>query len=208
MYPPQPKLSTAPRLREPLWQRQDGEQDEDWEAFGTWVDCRDWHQVGAICGLTQQEALETATRWAWHARTRAWDAEHEREGATERKAHQAAVLGAREALPELIQLAKLGTAELLNLAHDQLVRHTAMAHSFATGEAGSARQPYLSWADVLRALRVGQQAVRDLERMARPIGPDSLGEVGGAKDGQWDFSKLPSEQLRLVQLARAASAKT
>jgi hypothetical protein len=154
--------------------------------------------------LTQQAALETATRWAWHARTRAWDAEHESQAATERKAHAAAVLVARQALPEILQEQIACLRQLQQLALSEMVRHTAAAEAFATGSTGDHRPTYLPWREVLATFRVATQAARDLAAIARPTGPDSLGEVSG-KEGQWDYSKVTGEALRAIQLARAAS---
>jgi hypothetical protein len=191
----------APKLAEPLWQRQAGETEAEFDAFGAWVDFRDWHRVGAIAGLSQPEALELATRWAWHARTRAWDAEQASEADSERKAHQKVAQVARNALPELLRVDAAIVQELGELVHEELAAHHALARASAKGEPGAAL-PTLSWGDVLRGARVVQQGVRDLERIARPVTPETAGE---AREPGWDFSRASSEQLKAIQAARAAA---
>lgn len=204
MFPPQPRLSAAPKLVEPLWSRQEGEDDDQWRAFGAWVDSRDWHRVGAVAGLSQPDVLELATRWAWHARTRAWDSEHEAEGLSERKAHAQVAQVARELLPDRFRQADAVVRDLFEATHQELARHIETIRAQAAGEPPS-RMPWLSWTDVLKGVRVAQQGLRDLEKFSRPVSPDSVSEV--RDEGAWDFSKLADDQLKSVQAARAAAAK-
>jgi hypothetical protein len=203
VFPPQPALASAPRLSEPLWQRQEGESDEEWRAFGAWVDSRDWHRVGALCGLSQQGALELATRWAWHARTRAWDGEKASEAVSDRKAHQEAVQVARRALPDLLRAESDLATSLLVFAHAELVAHQELARAQAEGRAGETRMPYLSLREILMATRVAQQGVRDFAVFSKPIGVESASATPG--EGVWDYSSQPPEVLRLIQQARAAA---
>lgn len=66
-------LAEAIPLHEPVWQRQDAENEQEWRAFDRYLVSRSLTRVIQELGLPDHAVRLTAVRWSWHVRTIAWD---------------------------------------------------------------------------------------------------------------------------------------
>lgn len=66
-------LASALPLNEPIWQRQEAENEQEWRAFDRYLTSRNLTRVVQELGLPDHSVRLTAVRWSWHLRTIAWD---------------------------------------------------------------------------------------------------------------------------------------
>lgn len=178
-------LAPAVPLFEPVWSRQDAENDQEWHAFQSYLLSRSKAQCSAATGYPYDAIELTAVRWSWHTRTQAWDRSVVAHGHQQaREAFTAAAVRASSSAAQII-------ADGLELTQIEIGKQLKLAID-------SKNIPLLDkMSDLQRAVATVLGAIAAYTQLQAQL-PASV----ESQRTPLDYTKLSAEQMKLIDEAQ------